>query len=222
MVMDESWYMDWYFNKATDSEKKLVDKIGDFEPLFEDMLFEPGTSSYSLIQCQSKSVGTEEWIDDEAPRPEELTYFSPLFFHYKAESLTGLDGYFNPKEQVLCVREEALGNDSVILHEMIHLHEYAINELPLYFHDMLYWALYKDLREKIPKLDEIIDGHAHILTGTSIYTEGGLHDILFLLKSFDLDIRKGYPLGTVFAYGREKEFEGYKYRVLTESETEEC
>lgn len=30
---------------------------------------------------------------------------------------------------------------------------------------------------------------------------GGVHDLLFLLKSFDLDLRMNYPLGTVFGYG---------------------
>ena len=94
---------------------------------------------------------------------------------------------------------------------MIHLHEAVINDLPMYFHDMLYWALYKELKVKILQLDEIITQHAHILTGSTLYSAGGLHDILFLLKSFDLDIRQGYPLGTVFAYGKEDEFRKYSY-----------
>ena len=102
-------------------------------------------------------------------------------------------------------------DDSTILHEMIHLHEFLINDQPMYFHDMLYWALYRDLKDKIPKLDEIITGHAHLLTESSLFNQGGLHDILFLLKSFDLDIRMGYPLGTVFGYGRIDDFKGYDY-----------
>ena len=216
MIMDDSWYIDWYWNKATDNEKKLIKRVGEFDYLFKDMLFELGTSPYRLIQCQSKSQSADGWINDEAPRPDELVYFCYTYFHFKVESLSGCSGYFNPKEQILCVQREALDDDKVILHEMIHLHEYVINELPMYFHDMLYWALYKDLCKKIPKLDEIIEGHAHILTGSSLYSKGGLHDILFLLKSFDLDIRQRYPLGTVFAYGREIEFEDYKYNSVIE------
>ena len=49
--------------------------------------------------------------------------------------------------------------------------------------------------------------------------KGGLHDILFLLKSFDLDIRKRYPLGTVFSYGRQNEFQHYIY-LLVAKETQ--
>ena len=103
-------------------------------------------------------------------------------------------------------------DDVVILHEMIHLHEYVLNDLPLYYHDMVYWALYKNLRNKIPDLDCIITEHAHALNENELYRTGGLHDILFLLKSFDLDIRKGFPLGTVFGYGRVDEFKNYKYK----------
>ena len=31
-------------------------------------------------------------------------------------------------------------------------------------------------------------------------------------RVFNLDIRIGYPLGTVFAYGRDEELKGYSYR----------
>lgn len=189
MKMDSSWYMDWFLNQATPEEKLLVDKVGDFGELFEDMLFQKGTSTYELIQCKSKTQGSNEWIDDEVDLPAELAYFSYSFFHFKVESLEDCEGLFNQREQTIIVPPEALKNDSTILHELIHLHEFVLNGLPLYYHDMVYWALYKDLRNKIPQLDEIITGHAHLLTGSTIYRSGGLHDILFLLKSFDLDIR---------------------------------
>ena len=92
-------------------------------------------------------------------------------------------------------------DDSVVLHEMIHLHEFVINELPLYFHDVLLWCLYKDLRGKISDLEQRIEDHGHIVNENHIERWGGTHDILFLLKSYDLDLRRGYPLGTVFGYG---------------------
>ncbi len=206
MIMDGSWYMDWYFNKASEQEKKLVDRIGDLGELFEDMLFDPDTNPYSLIRCQSMVKERNEWIVDEAQRPNELEYFSYTFFHYKVEPLDYCGGFFDRSRQLLCVPPGALEDDVTILHEMIHLHESVINDLPMFYHDMLYWALYQDLRTKIDGLDGAINDHAHILTGQQLYRNGGLHDILFLLKSFDLDIRKGYPMGTVFGYGRVDEF----------------
>ncbi len=210
MNMDDSWFQDWYWTKASQDDKLLFDKVYDYESLFEDMLFRQGTSTYELIQCKSKPLDSDEWEDDVIDLPHELEYFSYTFFHFKVETLDDCDGVFNRQEQSLTVPPEALADDSTILHELIHLHEFVINDLPMYFHDMVYWALYKDLKSKIPALDEIITGHAHLLTGSSIFSEGGLHDILFLLKSFDLDIRMGYPLGSVFAYGRVEDFKEYE------------
>ena len=49
MKMDDSWYMEWYWTQATPDEKRLIDKVGGFEHLFEDMLFQEGTSTYELL-----------------------------------------------------------------------------------------------------------------------------------------------------------------------------
>ena len=174
------------------------------------MIFESGSKSYELIKCQTKD-SDGEWYETDINLPDELRYFSYSNFNYKVENLKGHDGYFNHLTQTICVTPRAVNDDVTILHEMIHIHEFVINELPMFYHDMLYWVLYKGLQAQIPQLDEILTDHAHLLTGTTLYSAGGVHDILFLLKSFDLDIRMRYPLGTVFAYGRAEEFKNYSY-----------
>lgn len=212
MIMDENQFIEWFWSdKPSDDERKLVNLVSEYEDYFQDMLFKPGTSTYELIQCKSKQEGSEEWFDDEIGIPDELTYFSTTSLKYRVEELSDLLGYYNREEHLLCVSPEGLNNKITVPHEMIHVYESLINELPLYFHDMVYWALYKDLKTKIEDLDDIISNHAHILTGSTIYSQGGLHDILFLLKSFDLDIRFNYPLGSVFGYGRTDDFQGYGY-----------
>lgn len=219
MVIDEQAFFQWYWGNPDPKEKALYERVEEFGPLFEDMTFQPDTCSYAMIQCKSKPIDGGDWVDDVAPIPDELEFFSYNWFHYKVEELSDCGGYYRHGDQTLCVPPEALEDDKTILHEMIHLHENVINVYPLYYHDTLLWALYSNLKKKIPMLDEIITGHAHILTGSWLYRSGGLHDILFLLKSFDLDIRMGYPLGTVFAYGREDELKKYTY-TADSSETE--
>ena len=211
MDMNSTWFYDWLWSEASEDEKRLVNKIYDFEPLFCDMLFTKDSGSYELTQCKADLRGNGEWELVGMDLPDELEYFEYSWFHFKVKELSDCDGYYNHSEQTLLIKQAELDNDRTILHELIHLHESVINELPMYFHDMLYWYLYNDLKGKIPKLDEIISDHAHLLTGSSLYSAGGLHDILFLLKSFDLDIKMGYPLGTVFAYERADEFKGYTY-----------
>ncbi len=210
-LMVYRWSRDHAEIPATSEETELHDRVWRFAEFFEDMLFEYDTPTYEFIKCESLSSADGEWSEDEVIRPPELQYFSYDYFRYCVESKGRAAGSFNPKTYTLTVSPDYLDDDDVILHEMIHLHEFVINQLPMFYHDMLYWALYQDLREQIPKLDEIITGHAHLLTGTDLYHHGGTHDILFLLKSFDLDIRMNYPLGTVFSYGRDQELKDYTY-----------
>lgn len=218
MKMLTNEHFEWYWNEATPEEQKLNNRVDGFEEFFYDMTFHPGSCSYELIECVSTAVGSDEWVEDEAVLPDQLSFFTYEYFKFKvADLIPGAAGFFDPDEQLLCIGPEYVDNDIVILHEMIHLHEFVINDLPMYFHDMVYWAIYQKLRKQIPGLDEIISCHAHLLTGNDMYTRGGTHDILFLLKSFDLDIRNGYPLGTVFGYGRDDDFKKYTYIADTDS-----
>ncbi len=205
----EQEFFEWYDNEASEQERSLVDKVGDLGEMFDDMLFRHGTSAYELTVVSAVKDGKTIRVGESLP--EELEDFDYTSYFYKVEELPDCDGYYNDDDKMICISPEQLENDTTILHEMIHLHEAVINKLPMYFHDMVYWALYKDLREKIPNLDEIITQHSHVVTGSGLQKEGGTHDILFLLKSFDLDIRQGKHLGTVFAYGREKDFQKYSY-----------
>lgn len=123
------------------------------------------------------------------------------------------DACYNNQEQSICVSPSLVDDDSVLLHEMIHFYESVVNEQPLYFHDALLWSLYSNLKGKIPELDTIISNNAHIMIESNLFSEGGLHDVLFLLKSFNLDIKMEYPLGTVFGYGREDRFKEYTYQT---------
>lgn len=188
---------------ATENDKQLFDKIGEFEEYFSDMVFDYDSITTRFLKCQYMYNG--EWKDGLISLPPELEYFSLDWFWFKVEELNDNKlGCFNCLEQSLTITPKELESNSTILHEMIHLHEYVIDELPLYYHDVVFWCLYKDLSEKISDLDKRIEQHGHILNEQIIYEQGGKHDILFLLKSFDLDLKMNYKLGTVFGYGYSK------------------
>lgn len=205
-------FFTWYNFEATEEDRTLADRVSEFEQYFEDMMFSPGTPAGELIKVKAKSLDDEEWVETELDIPELLSYPPYQFCRFiVAQPEDGSDGYFDRQNQVLCITSEYLKDDSAILHEMIHMHEFVVNEYPIFYHEALLWSLYSDLKNKIPELDTIINEHAHILNENILYESGGLHDILFLLKSFDLDIKKGYSLGTVFAYGRADDFKDYNY-----------
>lgn len=187
---DERWFE--YYCSASQAEKDLFEKVSEFGKYFEDML---------LLDNLNNEV-------DSLVLPEELEYFDYTWFMYKVEDMDeGVYGCYSHKDQVLKISStiEDYIYEPAILHEMIHLHEDVINEYPLYYHDILYWKLYSSLRDRIEKLDEYIRDCLSLYESREMYNENGLHDILFLLKSFDLDLRMGYEIGTVFMYGKREE-----------------
>lgn len=206
---------EWYNSKATPEQRKLSDRIHDLSVYFEDMRFEQGTPTHELMKCQAYDEDAEEWEDYYLDPPDEVAFFNYAWFAYTVEPQDDCDGYFNPATQELCITPDYLDDDPTVLHEMIHLHEYVYDCAPGICHDMAFWGLYSTLREKIPKLDEIISTHACMLVQETLYKRGGEHDILFFLKSLDLDIRMGYPLGTVCSYGKSDELKGYTYTAET-------
>lgn len=192
-------FFGWYNSEANDADRVLCDRVSEFGGMyFQDMIFAPGTKPYDLVYMHFDN-GDYESLS------EEIEYFNYDFFRFKVEHQEDCEGSYNMRTLVLTVEPGC--DDSVILHEMIHLHEEFINEFPMFYHDMLLWSLYTDLREKISYLDELITEHAHMINQVDrIGSVGGVHDVLFLLKSFDLDLRMGYELGTVFGYEKEDEF----------------
>lgn len=187
---------------ASQDDLLLQDRVYELEGYFGDMLFEEGTEAYKLTQVQVQMDDNDNWMDTCLDLPAAIQYFSLGWFTYYVKELeAGTAGVFNRMEFSLSVSPRHLNDDSVILHEMIHLHEFIIDLYPLYFHDAIFWCLYRKLSKEIPDLDERIEAHGHILNSSTIARWGGTHDILFLLKSFDLDLQMGYQLGTVFGYG---------------------
>ena len=178
----------------------MLDKVYDFAPLFSDLIFEKYSKTYSYAITYSE--GHAKWTDDTQYIPDELLHFSYSWFTYHVKDLGPRSlGRFDWQKKSLSVCPAALNsNDHVILHEMIHMHEHVIDSHPLYIHDIVVWCLYQKLKEKITDLDQRIDKCSHFQTQSDIANLGGMHDILFLLKSFDLDLRMGYKLGTVFGY----------------------
>lgn len=210
--MDDSLFLEWR-SSAPHEDIKLHDRLYELSEYFSDMLFEEGSPTGELLKCQSK-LKDGSLLDDTIDIPDELKCFSYTYFKTKVEPIkNNCAGYFNLNEQLLCVSREYLKDDSILLHEMIHLHEHVLNVLPLFYHDTMIWTLYIDLEKKIKDLDEIISGHAHILSQQKLYSEGGLHDILFLLKSLDLDIKMGYSLGTVCGYEAKELLKNYTYSI---------
>jgi len=225
----ENNHLEW-LQTASDEEKQLWNQMNEFRDLFEDMLFEEGTVSYELMRPEidpdddpdeerndfrvfaNESYDFDEELENTAVPYEQINNFDMGWFTVKVAELPSDQlGYYDHSKQEICISSDAVENETVLLHMMTHLYVSVINELHPYYHDMLCWALYQDLRKKIKWLDTAITEHAHRLNGTSMYSHTEKFDLLFLLKSFDLDIRQGNLLGTVFGCARLDLFDGFDY-----------
>lgn len=112
-------------------------------------------------------------------------------------------GQCNSLERTLAITKSYLQDKRVILHEMIHAHENILDSTHYsVLRENLLIALYKKLSPRISDLEQRIAEHSEIYSQTKVMSSGGKHDLLFFLKSLDLDIRCHYPLGTVCGYGR--------------------
>lgn len=195
----EEWRM-----TATPEEVRLLGKACELAELFEDMRFETGTCSGELLPGRMEM-------------PPGLSDDPVSLIRYRVFSDDGeTGGFYDDKRHELAIRADLLESDETILHELLHLYEgmYTgdFGYTPSYFRDLLFWALFRQVRERIPRLEEIVTAFARMDVQGSIDDKGGPHDLLFLLKSLELDTRKGYPLGTVFGYGWADELKGYEVR----------
>lgn len=141
---------EWYYNEATIAERTLANRAFSFEPLFEDMKFSPGTPAGELTKIGIKDVGGENWTETYMDMPVSIQYASCQFVKFiVTEPENDSDACYNNQEQSICISPDLIDDDTVLLHEMIHFYESAVNEFPLYFHDALLWSLYSDLKGKI-------------------------------------------------------------------------
>ena len=165
------------------------------------MLSPHGPITYHLLQSHISDNNGNETAHP-AVLPVGLRYFNYNSFYYRVREMTPpYMACFNKANYSLKVDPRHIDDDYVILHEMIHMHEFVLEIYPTYYHDAILYSLYHDLRSKIEDLDRRMEYQGHIVKQEELTQFGGVHDLLFLLKSFDLDLRMNYPLGTVFGYG---------------------
>lgn len=189
---------------------QIRSNINDFAPHFQDMLFMKGTETGEYVKQIIYNTSVKKLEEKfECPQWSRPVTYDDMCIEVK--KIEGDCTEYDPATHTITVRPNFVKYPWVILHELIHIHEHFLNEVDAYYRDTLYWALYKRLRGRIPDLDKIIEKHAHLYTHTRIRSYGGIHSMLFLLKSFDLDIAFEYPLGAVYGYGISLEFGDFKY-----------
>lgn len=185
-------YAEWW-NNRTPEQYALHGLCFDYEEkYFEDMCLEDGSLLNNIIETV-------------------LNYTDGIFLGidgklrlYIVDS-DDFNGCFYRDEQKIEISRPYINDKSVILHELIHYFEYQLEkELQPFIRELLILELYNKLLPQISDLKERIFNHCELYSYTETFKGNGEHGVLFFLKSLDLDIRCGYPLGTVCGYDRDK------------------
>ena len=156
---------------------------------FGDMTLEDYPAITSVI---------DEWGDlREIPSMENVSRFYDL-----NDSDEDVFGLYNREDMSIGIR---LKNGELtptdLAHEMIHAYEHQLENLNPALKEYVLVRLYSRLSREITDLDERMERHLEVTEHRSLENDGGRHGLLFLLKSYDVDMKMGEPLGTVFGYG---------------------
>lgn len=216
MNINSTPFMDWFYNESSPAEQVLWDKVATIMyDHFEDMLLRKNsiTEPYARVQTMppkgdiySDDYLDGEWENEVLSLPDEIEYFGADSVRVKIDDSPKKKGMFHIRSEdgipEIVIGINYLDDDTVVAHELIHLHEAVLEEYLPFACDIVFWALYQDLKSKVKDLDEIISRHLSLLNLRDINREGGKHDLLFFIKSLDLDLRLGKEPGTVFGYGQ--------------------
>lgn len=110
-------------------------------------------------------------------------------------------GQFEPETMTITLAPSVSGiKKSDLAHEMIHYYECELGRKAPNARDVIALSLYERLRSEVEDLSSRVAREMELVTRNEIEELGGSHGVLFLLKSYDIDLRLGLPLGTVHGY----------------------
>ena len=170
---------------------------------FQDEYFEDLT-----LNKFAKSKITAITFDDGSKVYDDLPYISivrkykiEVVAPLKNESAVALCDTENKIIKLYCGRYEK-DKKITLLHEMIHAYDSELAKYPTW-RDFVLIYLYNKLSNKLgrKRIDSILTLESHPEFYVNI-----AHNLLFVLKSLDLDLLLNKKLGSVFSYGRVKYF----------------
>ena len=189
-------YHEWW-SKRTPEEYFLHGLCFEYEEEnFEDMTLKEGSLLNDVIEIvENYTDGIYLGIDGRLR----------IYVVDECENGHCYSGRYNLEDHKIEIVKEYINSKDVILHELIHFYEHQLEEEenPL-IRELLIVELYNKLSPQIPDLRKRLFDHCELYSYVETFKSGGQHGVLFFLKSLDLDIRCGFPFGTVCGYGRDK------------------
>lgn len=185
----------YWLEHLSDEENELFTFISLQENLFDDMCFD-----------KDSIVGKYMIRDNNHMQFEHGLSLNEQLFRYVIDNTGEFEALTSRHNREIIINPAYCKSRPTILHEMIHAHEFIINQHDPMLKDILVLELYKSLYSKYDRLDEWIYNHSNIPHTLELSGAYGEHDLLFFLKSLDLDYRCNYEPFTVFGYDYTRNF----------------
>lgn len=133
---------------------------------------------------------------------EDVDYIEPQIGNtpfYVRDLGDGVLGEYDPDRRCIILADGY--TDSVLAHEMIHYYEHRLNDITPELSQLIACDLWQQLDGKVPEMRRRVVSFLELRGHGDLEAEGGRHDVLFLLKSWDIDLSLGLPLSTTLGYG---------------------
>ena len=99
------------------------------------------------------------------PGTEVLAYYSVSQFRLEICNRTDSYARFYPKERRFVFSEKGLKDEALLLHEMIHMHEYALSQLPSQYRERVAACLCESLQKNIYDVDQMVKENLSLFPG---------------------------------------------------------
>lgn len=186
---------DNYRSNITSDQFQLLNMFYEYEyEYFDDMMLSENSLMGDIAEIVSENY---DYL------PLGLEYANIRIYHVDTSNFQGCFYPYERKIEIQAGLEPEI-EKSVILHEMIHFYEWQLQNTFPVAKELLTVRLYNDLSKSVDNFENLIYRHCNLFEQEETFVESssGIHGLLFYLKSLELDIRCGYPLGTVCGYSR--------------------
>lgn len=153
-----------------------------------------------LFEDMTLSDGWIAEFADVSQRAETCELYEPITVRAVNEG-KGYAGAFSPDTGEIEVDTGSRITVPTIAHELIHLWEYRLRKFDYGYSDLMLIHYWEEFKPEIPNLREVAGSLMVSESHNEISESGGQHGLLFMLKSYDIDRRMGWPFGKTFGYG---------------------
>jgi hypothetical protein len=190
------------YERMNTLERKIWNRMINYnEQYFYDMQFRPRQLQRFLTHWEYDENGKPVACVDDLPGCEDMVLVSWTIKLVKRPK--GYLGKCEKRNKLIRLKANLSRQELkyVILHELIHVYEFTLWER---YRQILCIYFFKKLSRRIGerKLFELV----HMDEFAYLNRAGYGHNVLFMLKSLDLDLRLGLSLGTIYGYERERYF----------------